>query len=201
MICQVPGGEEPQYDPADMGILLRSREELLSLLESHRPVGESLAIALMYGYHAQSILDGAPIQEFDAEAALSEARGFAKAGDAAAILDFYRELEILTPQWRQRLQAPRYAQWERRHLTLLRYFAERYWLQAISDFELVGRVKLGILSCLAVKLLGGELAETAQLYSKEIENSPENVDAILEGAYTSPAFTDDKLLGLLLEVS
>ena len=55
-----------------------------------------------------------------------------------------------------------------------------------------------MISCLAIRLLGGEIAPTAQLYSKEIENSIDNVEAILDGAYGHPAFTDDKLLGLLL---
>lgn len=81
----------------------------------------------------------------------------------------------------------------------MRYFIERYWLQAVSDFDLVGRVKFAVISCLVIKLLGGNLLQTAQRYSKEIENDPDNVDAILDGAYTCPAFTDDKLLGLLLD--
>ena len=38
----------------------------------------------------------------------------------------------------------------------------------------------------------------AQLFSKEIENDSENMDALLDGAYTAPALTDANLLGLLL---
>ena len=53
--------------------------------------------------------------------------------------------------------------------------------------------------CLLVKVLGGNPVETAQLYSKEIENDPDNVDCILDGAYTNPALTDANLLGLLLK--
>ena len=49
-----------------------------------------------------------------------------------------------------------------------------------------------------MRALGGDFVQTAQLYAKEIENSAENVDAILEGAYSSPALTDDKILGFLL---
>jgi hypothetical protein len=41
------------------------------------------------------------------------------------------------------------------------------------------------------------VVETAQLYSKEIENSADNVDAILDAAYTHPALTDANLLTLL----
>ena len=58
-----------------------------------------------------------------------------------------------------------------------------------------------ILSCILMHYLGGDLLETAQHYAKEIENSAENVEAILDGAYSHPALTDDKLLGILLEVS
>ena len=55
-----------------------------------------------------------------------------------------------------------------------------------------------VISCLLVKYLGGDIFRTAQLFSKEIENSSENVDALLDAAYAHPAFTDDRLLGLLL---
>ena len=79
------------------------------------------------------------------------------------------------------------------------YCVERYWLQAVSDYDLVGRVKMIVAACLLVKALGGDTIETAQLYSKEVENSIDNVEAILDGAYAHPALTDDKLLGLLLQ--
>ena len=55
--------------------------------------------------------------------------------------------------------------------------------------------------CVLVASLGGELVETAQLFSKEIENDADNVDAILDAAYTSPVFTDSNLLGLLKKIS
>jgi len=42
------------------------------------------------------------------------------------------------------------------------------------------------------------LIQTAQHYSKEIENSDQNVDLILDAAYTSSALTDRMLLGMLL---
>ena len=54
-----------------------------------------------------------------------------------------------------------------------------------------------IASCLLVRELGSNVYETAQLYSKEIENDADNVDAILDAAYTEPALTDASLLGLL----
>ena len=81
---------------------------------------------------------------------------------------------------------------------MARYFVNRYWLQAISDYDLVSRVKLTMVSCILVKYLGGDVYQTAQQYSKEIENDADNVDAVLDAAYTHPALTDARLLGYLL---
>ena len=76
---------------------------------------------------------------------------------------------------------------------------QRYWLQAVSDYDLYCRVKFIIIACLLVKELGGDIFRTAQLFSKEIENSIDNVEAILDAAYTHPIFTDNKLLSMLLK--
>jgi len=194
-----PGGDDPEYDAEAMAVLLRTRNRIREILSdnSYTP-GQTLAIALIYGYHAQAELDGAEEMLFDPAAALEEARGFAAPGSAEAFLNFFKNLEILTPGWRGRLDHPSPALWSDVHRLLARYFVDRYWLQAVSDYDLVSRVKLLVISCLAVRILGGDVIATAQLYSKEIENSIDNVEAILDGAYTLPAFTDANLLGLLL---
>lgn len=195
---EIPGGEEPDYDRADMEILLETRRKILEILAEDRPVQETLALALLYGYQAQSLLDGEETP-WNEENALSFGKRLAKKSDSREVLDFYKELEILTDTWRERLENPQGdGLWDDRLRKLACYGVERFWLQAISDFDIVGRVKLVVLSCVLVHLLGGDLVQTAQLYAKEIENSNENVDAILEGAYSSPALTDDKILGLLL---
>jgi len=197
--AEIPGGEEPEYDTEAMDVLLRTRETAWEILsDASRPVGEALALLLMYGYQAQSELDGAEETAFEPITALAEARNFAAAGDAPAMLDFFSNLEILTEDWENLLRSPAPSDWNEAHLRLARYFVDRYWLQAVSDYDLVCRVKLAIISCLAIKTLGGDIFRTAQLYSKEIENDIDNIEAILDGAYESPAFTDDKLLGLLL---
>ena len=200
-ICEdVSGGEAPEYDREAMEDLLRSRRVAREILsDGARPVNEVLALLLMYGYQAQAELDGEPVMAFDPDEALAAAENFAGSGDPQAFLNFFKELEILSPDWAERLNHPQYGPWLPAHRTLARYFVDRYWLQAVSDYDLVSRVKLAVVSCLAVCLLGGVLEETAQRYSKEIENDADNVDAILDGAYESPAFTDDRLLGLLLK--
>ena len=198
---EVSGGEEPEYDTEAMDSLLSSRQVMLSLLaDKSRPIGETLALALLYGYQAQGELDGEEVLPFDTEAALSTIRQLAKPGNIQEIVDFFKNLEILTPHWQQRLDAPAPADFPQELRILARYMVERYWLQAVSDYDLSCRVKFMIIACLLVNALGGDMVSTTQLFSKEIENSAQNVDAILDAAYTSPAFTDDKLLGLLMNL-
>lgn len=197
-VCaEVPGGSLPEYDEEAMDVLLRTRETARVILDGTRPVEETLSALLLYGYQAQAELDGAPNAPFDADAALAEAAQFAVPGNVQDVLDFFKGLEILTPEWSHRLRAPAPDRWQPVHRTLARYFIDRYWLQAVSDYDLISRVKLALVSCLVIKTLGGDVLRTAQLYSKEIENDADNIDALLDAAYTAPAFTDDKLLGLL----
>lgn len=198
-ISPAPGGSLPEYDTEAMAILLRSRDEALRFLErTVYSVGQALAVLLLYGYDVQNELDSGEPAVLDAEAALIDAVKLAAPGSVAEILAFYQELEVLTPLWHQRLAAPSSAPWSEEIRALARYFVARYWLQAVSDYDLICRVKLAVVSCLVVKTLGGNVVDTAQLYSKEIENNTENVEAILDGAYCSPALTDQNLLGLLL---
>lgn len=196
---EVPGCEPPEYDAEIMEILLQSRETFLSFLEqTDIPFPHVLAVLLLYAHDVQSQLDGGEPAQFDPEALLNEAANYGQAADCGAFLSFFRELEILTPQWRELLdQPPAVPQWQAEHIALLRYMVDRYWLQAVSDFDIVCRAKLAIASCLLVGFLGSNPVETAQLFSKEIENSTDNVEAILDGAYSASPLTDAHLLGLL----
>ena len=194
------GGEAPDYDPVDMEILKTSRDEALTFLAAGEySLPESLGILLLYGYQVQSWLDGGEEERLDAAACLADAKQFAGGGDLAAVLEFFKDLEILSDQWPHRLAAPaRELCWDEHLRAAARYFVQRYWLQAVSDLDLVCRVKLAVVSCLVIAALGGDPMQTAQQYSKEIENNADNVEAILDGAYTAPALTDLNLLGLLL---
>ena len=129
----------------------------------------------------------------------NRAKKLAKNGDFGGILDFFRNLEILTDRWSDLLSSPTDAPiWDERLLSFVHYGIRRYWLQAVSDYDLIGRVKFIVLSCILLAHLPGDLCANAQLFSKEIENDPDNLDAILDGAYTSPALTDLNLISLLL---
>jgi len=195
---EVPGGEKPEYDADAMDTLKATRIHALSLLAADRPVSQKLALLLLYGYQAQAELDGEESLPFDPDAAIASAMEFAKPGDLTAMADFFQNLEILTPTWEQLLSQASPAVLRELCIPLARYLVERYWLQAVSDYDLACRVKFIVISCLLVNSLPGDFQINAQHFSKEIENNLDNVEAILDGAYCASAFTDDKLLGMLL---
>lgn len=198
---EVSGGEPPEYDAEAMAILRQSRAQALAFLEtSPYPPAQTLAVLLLYGQAVQSWLDTGIPMTFSPDRCLAAAADIAKGGSIEAIFGVFRNLEILTHQWAARLSAPpASASLPPQAMLLMRYFLERYWLQAISDGDLISRVKFGVTACLLIGAMGGDFVQTAQAFSKEIENDPDNMDALLDAAYTCPAFTDAALLDLLLQ--
>lgn len=195
----LPGGEDADYDREAMATLRRSREAYLSYLKTAPSLPQALAVLLLYACEVQSELDGGEEATMDPEYSLAQARQFAKPGDMAGIFRFFGKLELLTPRWKAILETgPNPPCWDPRLKNFLVYLIRRYWLQAVSDYDLVGRAKFCIIACLLLSAVGGDTQDMAQLFSKEIENDPDNIEAILDGAYRDPAFTDIGLLGLLL---
>lgn len=196
---EITGGTKPEYDDEIMEILLRTRRRALEILDKH-PLKEALPLLLLYGYQAQEELDGGDEAPWDPQRELRFAAQMAQKTDWELLRGFYTELELLTPRWEERLKEPSPATFPPALSNMVRCGIERYWLQAVSDLDLVCRVKMILAGVLLVGHLGGDLVETAQLYSKEIDNSIDNVEAIWDGAYTHPALTDRYLLGLMLEL-
>ena len=198
---EIPGGEEPEYDREAMDILQQSRGEILSFWkESNMTVSQRLAATLYYAHQVQGALDGGEYVALRPEAVLQAAQGYVGAGDMAAMLAFFQQLEILTETWAGRLRAPKKGTWDVRLCAFATYLIRRYWLQAVWDYDLVCRAKFIVAACILVNELGGNTVETAHLFAKEIENDPDNRETILDGAYAHQAFTDTNLLGLLLGV-
>lgn len=196
--------ETPDYDEEVMAVLKEARPAAFALMrDTDAPVNHRLALLLMYGYHIQAQIDGAEEVEFDPIAALTEAKGFAGKADFSALLSTFGGLEILTQRWRDTLaqSAPR-PTWAKELCQLAQYGIYRYFYQSVSDYDLVCRIKFIVTNCIMVAYLGGgdtaSQIACAQLLSKEIENDSVNMDALLDGAYTSPGLTDANLLALLL---
>ena len=197
ILCRtVPGGEEPEYDTEAMATLQRTRDEFFAFLKTTSlPFPQILKVFLLYAHSVQEELDGGEKAVLIPDVSIS---GVSPSENFRPLQEFFLGLEILTPQWKSRLKAPAVNPcWHDAHKALLHYFILRYWLQAVSDYDIVCRAKFAVAACLLIGCLGGDLTETAQLFSKEIENDPDNVEAILDGAYSHPALTDLQLLQLL----
>ena len=192
------GTAEPTQD-ALLDILLRSRQTALGFLENAPySLPQKLTVLLLYTHSVQAWIDGGEEPQLDPNKALRDAQAFAGDGDITPMIEYYVNLEILTDRWIQRLNAPApHKQWDKKLVQFMTYGIRRYWLQAVSDYDLLCRVKFLISACLLLHHLGGDTAETAQLWSKEIENNQDNVEALWDAAYTHPAFTDLNLLHLL----
>ena len=199
-VREVPGGEAPEYDLGAMQTLLRTRRELLSYVDgAQEPLARTLAVVLLYAHEVQEELDGGETARLCPEQCLQDGARFADPAQAEPLQPFFLELEILTEDWRALLQHPVRSRWDEALRGMLRYLIQRYWLQAVSDYDIVCRAKLMLCGLILTAQAPEAPCRAAQLFSKEIENDPDNVEAILDGAYTHPALTDRNLLSLLLE--
>ena len=190
--------EEEGTEEETLQILLSARQVSLQILDRYR-LPEALQLLLLYGYSVQNQIDGGEPAVFDPEKDLALSRQYALPGDRDAFLSFFMGLEILTDRWKLRLEKALPAPvWDARLKKLAKYMINRYYLQAVSDYDLVCRVKLTVIACLLVAFLGGDPVSTSQLFSKEIENDPDNLEAILDGAYTVAGLTDGNLLGFTM---
>ena len=198
---EISGGEEPEYDESLMEALLHSRKQALELLSDLAyDLGQALSALLLFGFDVHNALDfpeDLPVS-LDAADYLATAKRLAQPGDMAEVFGAYQELEILTPEWQALLdKGPVDVPWLPQHRAMAIYLVQRYWLQAVSDGDLLCRVKFILTACLTVRHLDASVLRSAQLWSKEIENSADNVEALLTAAYHSPALADTKLLSLL----
>ncbi|MBQ0037073.1 MAG: flagellin lysine-N-methylase [Clostridiales bacterium] len=133
-------------------------------------------------------------KRIDALLALAEATdGVSERGDVPqSVLSAYirklRQLEILTPQWRELLQRshPSVPQPWRETVgeRLLIYYVFRFWLRGVYSGKVLPWAKLAVWSCISAFALAAdcetreEFCEVIRLYSKEIEHNTENVDAL-----------------------
>lgn len=195
----LPADAPGDYDEECMETLLRSRETLLDFWEtSHYSIPQMLAITYLYALEVQSEIDGGEASSFRPEQLLQRAASLSQCGDIHGIFRRFLRLEILTDRWYKRLVPAKAPCWRPEMKKFVRYGILRYYLQAVSDYDLLCRVKWLVVSALLLAYMEGDFLQNAQLFSKEIENDRDNMDALWDDAYTCPAFSDLGLLGLLL---
>lgn len=188
--------EIPDDDDPDMTILLRSRATARGLMQKYPPK-QALTALLFLSAQTQQQLDGGAETDFSPEDAIDNGHLLRQEPLEAEFFQFFRNLEILTPRWEELLSTPVGRSLPPESAQLARYLIDRYWLQAISDFDILSRAKWIVIACVLVSRLDGDYVNCAQLFSKEIENDADNLDAILDAAETVPAFTAGRLIGMM----
>ncbi len=181
------------------------RHELIALAQNRDyAIGERMALCLLLAAEAQKRLDaGDDVKSVCAayrdagvcREKLEEARKMTAGGRAPELiwrdwLDDIASLERLTDQWGAVLAGAYAVRGEAgldgEYENLLVYYLYRYFLESVFDGAAYRSVKLAVLSVALIWRLhcaepGADKArrtELARLYSREIEHSQENLDAV-----------------------
>lgn len=181
--------------------ILSVRENLVSILQNRSlRMEKRMAQILEYGWQAQQWMNTTNItQESTKDIILSEGdirfRALSSAQSKEFWPSFYQNLDIMDEQWQKNLQKAATISdmghfkdsifWEQ----LCIYFIFRHLIAASDDFNLYGKVQFCVLSCLIIRWILDIFPEekrnvnrlnTAKQYSKEIEYSEENLQAVWE---------------------
>lgn len=143
------------------------------------------------------------------------------------ILEQFLQFEVVNEEWPQLLEKAKqvnrdvansdadyqayFTTCSAKYEQILMYFLYRYFMKTVYNYDLIANVKLGIISILVIRsvekaqwmyhkkeLFLDEFIWLAHLYSKEIEHSDENMDAILDFCHTRICFHLEALIASLL---
>ena len=198
-------GNDSGYDPAFMNFLLRARYLTAGILREDAPFFDKMRRVLAFTENAQQLIDD---EIFDIER-LDDWREFdvaPKAAGRSIVFKAHRELDVMDKAWLEKAvsceneKLPVTIDEELTSLAL--YYLARYYLTAISSYDIITTVKRSY--CAAVvcaALIARENAENDsekraliyQKYSKEIEHSDENLDYLTD-IFLEDEFSSEKLI-------
>ena len=200
---EIPDDPGEPCDPALLEFLTQARGKLLEVFASGLPFAETKGAALQFAVDLQDGMD-------NGNYTLPEmAAGKPFQAELGGILKFLCTLETLDPAWQPLLQQvqshlPELPALTAEEETCLRrvgsYFLYRYFLKGVFDGEILSRVRLSVLAMEVVgslwqyhRLVHGscaftQMADLAKAFSKELEYSEENIEAVLDAVYVIGRF-------------
>lgn len=192
-----------------MSFLLKARERTVAILENEaEPFAYRLADCLEFNAQVQSLLQG------EEPSPLSPAESD---GDDGFIFDMHRRFEIMSPRWKQALsdvaaQADALTirgDFAHDFLQFALYYVYRYYLEAIHSGDVLYSMKRVVCAYLVTGKMDALFAAQGyplsrmrilQRYSKEVEHSYDNTEALNAEFDNDPRFSAERLIALL-EVS
>ena len=219
---EIPDEESNGFDESLYRCLSEARSKIIAHLEnSSIPFGKRICDIIDYADLLQSMIDNGDfsVPEIGSSDTSAE-HGF------KAVLEYLLTLEPIDGNWQPYLKKAigMYSEAAARKADFLSansqvtaylqniavYFIWRYFLKGTFDGEFLSRVKLAAVSTAVIGYMfcckwleSGSLtledcAQLAKNYSKEIEYSEENLNAVLDAAYELEAFEDNALKGMFL---
>lgn len=213
------GEDVPLYLP-----LLELRDRLFALTQDRTlPLNRRMANVLRLAKAAQDCINREQLPEPDLAPAQVPGEESGWLPVLAALVAAHREMEYLEPAWMdgvtdlgghlEELDWPgfRAALGERsyEYEHLLVYLLFRYSLKAACDGDFLGKVEQAVVMTLTMAALGArqwqktgqfsleDQIEVTRQYSKEVEYSDDNMEALREALLFEPDLSLEKLLGLL----
>lgn len=180
------------YDADRMHVLLKSRRECAEKILAEIPLAERLHNCLTIASQVQERLS--PTES---------ACDVSYAPDALA--GWFAKLEYIDDRsGKMIVQACHAADLSKQESELTRlalYYLYRYWLNAVDTYDVLAPTAHMIVSIAIISNLSREnrlaLAEAAQLYSKEVEQSYENMERLFDAYAFDPCFHPENILKLL----
>lgn len=198
-------GETGKCDHPLFTLLYQAREVVFKILQDRETdLWKRIRLVLDYGEKLQEQINRNDYSRFDYTPADTQ-RGHK---NLIALLSLMYDLEMLYPDWADKLDAvyareqssPAHTIDPLKGEQLAVYFVYRYFLKGAFDCDVLSKLKFMAVSLLMIAALEntlGDLAESARLYSIEIEHDEENVEAIYDEFLFCEDFTLENILNML----
>lgn len=203
-----PVADDEEFDEELLKALLEARERIFAILASRSvPLSKRLLFVLDFAAALQEeLMCGVDEYLFDFIHEYEPSDVFESQDNHKAIWDFYCSLESVGSDWDALSASPLpkcggLSETEGEHLAV--YFVFRYFLKAVFDSDAYSRAAFAVLSACIISLLCGgahgliEQANIAHIYSKEIEYSDENVNALLDALCFDENLSPEKIVGII----
>lgn len=207
---EVPDEDCDDYDSELYTLLINARKEISDTLKNTDiPLKTAVYSVLAYAEDLQSAIDN--FEYALPEMTLSQSHSTTSA-DITAVFDILYELEPIDEKWKPFVlkikdklneKACISKEYEKYIRNIGLYFIWRYFMKGVFDEEILSKVKLAVISMTVTGYIftaeNGDFEKCvilAKNYSKEIEYSEENLNALYDLTYENEAFSSERLAGL-----
>ena len=205
---EIPDEECDSYDKELYDCLFEAREKIFALLKNKEiPLYNAVNMLLSFACDLQSRIDSGQLSQ---TAEMTEGFRSEITADTDGILKIFGGLEPIDEKWLPFVsrmgETASLCAFEEPYEEYMRnigiYFIWRYFLKGVFDEEIISKVKLSVMSMAMARIMFGseekpDLLRSAELmknYSKEIEYSEENMEALYDMTYTEPVLSEESLI-------